>query len=119
MERIVIFWNKGIKIGLSSDEIQGTTLEEVDIFKLGVKEVSDLISSDIPFLFSNGGNLRGSVLGDGDPLEIVEGKKCGTILGKNIGLVVVWNEVINIGWPDSEMQGNTLWYEDGFSVTRS
>ena len=58
-----------------------------------------------------GGNLWVSVLGYCDILEIAEETKDGTIMGKTYGRVVVFDEVIKLGWlivkfgvPHSELQ---------------
>ena len=60
----------GFKIGIYYGEVLGTTLGYANGFKLGGKEVLYLIFPDSYFQGLNYGNLDGSVLGDGNQLEI-------------------------------------------------
>ena len=66
----------------------GKKIGAADGFKLGGKEGSDLVSSDVSFGGLNGGNLKGAVLGYGYPLGIAEVIKYGTTLGKTYALMV-------------------------------
>ena len=58
--------------------------------------------------------MQGLVHGDGDSLEVVEGKKDGTISGYNDNIVCGRPECIKLGISDGEILSATFRAADGF-----
>ena len=71
--------------------------------------------SDSSFEGQNFGNLEGSVLGDGDPMESAEVKIYGTRQEYTDGVEISFPEVITLGISDGQVLGTTLESSYGFS----